>query len=130
VTPVIVTGPAPTPAGGPITAGTYDLVSVNVYPGPDAGTNNGQSDQRSTWIISSVTSTSLSLDVIEVSGTTTKRQSGAVTIAGSNVTFAPTCPSGGNGGGSAAYTATTTTFTLFDMGDSGDLRVKVYNKRN
>jgi hypothetical protein len=69
------------------------------------------------------------LDVLEISGTSIKRQSGPVTISGMDVTFAPTCPSGGNGGGSAKYSATTTTFTLFENANNGDLRVRLYNLR-
>jgi len=72
----------------------------------------------------------LMLDVVEISGTSIQRQSGPVTISGSDVTFAPTCPTGGNGGGSAQYTATATTFTLFETGNGGDLRVRVYHLRS
>ena len=72
------------------------------------------------------------LDVNETSGTSIKRQSGPVTISGSTVTFAPTCPTGGNNGGSAGFTATATTFTLIDNNGNGNgaIRVQVYNKRN
>jgi hypothetical protein len=129
VVAVLGTGTPPSPGGGTILAGTYDLVSVTVYPA-DGGTNTNQSDKRATIVASSVTSTSLMLDVVEISGTSIQRQSGPVAISGSDVTFSPTCPSGGNGGGSAKYTATATTFTLFEQGGSGDLRVRVYNKRN
>jgi hypothetical protein len=128
VTETLGAGSAPSPAGGTIVAGTYDLTSMVRYASADGG-NNTSDDRRQTLVISSVIGGSFALQITQVSGTTVERQAGGVIASGTQVTFTPTCPIGGNGGGSAGYTATSTTFTLFDMTNGGDLRLSVFTKR-
>jgi hypothetical protein len=132
VTSTVGSGTPPTPAGGSIVAGTFDLTSLTVYPIADAGTQTGTDTRREALAFSAVTTSTLTLQMTQASGTTIARQAGTVVISGSQVTFTPTCPppgDAGDNGGSAGFTATSTTFTLFDTGDGGDLRVSVYTKR-
>jgi hypothetical protein len=119
---------APTPAGGTIVAGTYNLVSTTFFGSADAG--NQQGDRRATLKPSAVTATSLTLDQIEVSGTHVDISTGTVAISGTMVTYTPTCPppgDGGDHGGSANFTATPTTFTLIQS-KNGGTTVDVYTK--
>jgi hypothetical protein len=133
VTSTLGTGTPPIPGGGPIQGGTYDLTSLVVYPTADAGVPQVGSDPRRGAIaFPAVTTGSFVIQMTESSGTTFDRQAGTVVAAGTQVTFAPTCPprgDAGNSGGSAGYTATATTFTLFDTGDDGNLRLNLYTKR-
>jgi hypothetical protein len=128
VTETLGTGSAPSPAGGTIAAGIYDLTSMTRYAGPDGG-GGGSDARQASLAVSSVIANSFALQITEVSGTSVRRQSGTVVASGTQVTFTAACPIGGDGGGTASYTATATSFTLFDMTDSGDLRVSVYTKR-
>jgi hypothetical protein len=132
VTETLGTGTPPSPAGGAIVAGSYDLTSVTVYPTADAGAQLGAEARREVLAASSVTATSLTLQMTQASGTTVVRQAGSVSVSGDQVSFTPTCPppgDAGDNGGSAGFTATTTTFTLFDTGDNGAFRVSQYQKR-
>jgi hypothetical protein len=132
VTAVLGTGTPPSPAGGAIAAGIYDLTSEIVYPTGDAGVELGEESRREVLAASSVTNTTLTVQMTQASGTTVVRQSGPVAISGAQVSFTPTCPppgDAGDNGGSAGFTATATTFTLFDGGDNGALRVSLYKKR-
>ena len=122
------TATAPTPAGGTIVAGTYNLSSSTFYGPADGG--NGQGDVRKTLVASSVTATSFTLDETDMSGARVDRTHGTVAISGTTVTYTPSCPApgdGGDNGGSASFTATSTTFTLIDS-KSGGTRVEVYTK--
>jgi hypothetical protein len=132
VTATLGTGTPPNPAGGPIAAGIYDLTSLTVYPAADAGTQVDTESRREVLAASSVTATSLTLQMTQASGTTVVRQAGSVAVSGMQVSFTPTCPppgDGGDNGGTAEFTATATTFTLFDMGDGSAVRVSVYHLR-
>ena len=125
----ISTATAPTPAGGTIVAGTYNLTSWTVYTTADSGTNQ-QSSRRETLVVSGVVGATFTLDQAQVSGTATDRAHGTVVSTGTMVTFTPTCPPAGDGGdkgGSASYTATATTFSLIES-KNGDTSVKVYTK--
>jgi hypothetical protein len=119
---------APTPAGGTIVAGTYDLTTMTVYGAPpDSGLDSAK---RGVIMISVGTgANTFNIQVAEQSGTTLQRQSG-VAVANSaqqQITFTPSCPNGNNGGPSP-YSATSTTFTLFED-QNGGTRVNIYTKR-
>jgi hypothetical protein len=104
------------------------LTSETLYSAGDGGGLQG--DRRETFAVSSVTSTSFTLDQVTVSGTHTERTRGTVAVAGTMVTYTPTCPppgDGGDHGGSANFTATSTTFTLIQS-KSGATQISVYTK--
>ncbi|HSZ82918.1 MAG TPA: hypothetical protein VLA14_11580 [Polyangia bacterium] len=126
-------GTPPTPGGGPIQGGTYDLTSLTVYPTSDAGVQVGdEAPRRGTLVIPAVTTGTFTIQMTQASGAAVERQAGTVVVVGSNVMFTPTCPppgDAGGSGGSAGFTATATTFTLFEMGDNGVLNVDLYTKR-
>jgi hypothetical protein len=126
------TGTPPTPGGGPIQGGTYDLTSLTVYPTSDAGVLSGEAPRRGTLVIPTVTTGTFTIQMTQSSGATVERQAGTVVVVGSDVMFTPTCPppgDAGGSGGSAGFTATLTTFTLFEMGDNGVVNVNLYTKR-
>jgi hypothetical protein len=124
----IGTGLAPSPAGGTIVAGTYDLTSMIRYPGTDGGSDTSDV-RRQSLMVSSIIGNSFSIQITEVSGSSVQRQAGTVVASGTQVSFTPACPLGGDGGGTAGYSATATTFALFDMNGSGDLRVSMFMRR-
>ena len=117
VTPTFVTtSSGPTPAGGTLVAGTYNLIS-DVYFGPADAAAPTPGSVRQTLVFSNVTASSLTLDQVSVSGTASNRSHGTVTFSGTTVTYTSTCPAtdaGGDQGGSASYTsATSGSSTLF-----------------
>jgi len=119
-------GQVPTANGGTIIAGTYDLTSRKVY-GSDGGVT--LSAQMSSLTISAVTpGVSFTLDTIDESGTQVQRASGPVTISGTTLTFAPTCPVGSNQGGTVSYTANGANLTIIETKSDGSTTVSVYNK--
>ena len=117
----------PTPAGGTVIPGTYELMSMTIYGAPDSGLD---SDRRGTIMISAGSGANMfNVQVAEQGGTSLQRQSG-MAIADSaqkQITFTPSCPNG-DSGGSSPYSATATTFTLFED-HNGGTRVNVYLKR-
>ena len=124
---------APTPGGGSVANGTYELTSSTFYGTlPDGG---GSSDgdfgtRRETFVVKNATASSFTLDQFQAQGGQTASEEGSVTISGSMVTYTQSCPApgdGGNNGGSAGFTATGTTFTLI-MNKSGGTLVRVYTK--
>lgn len=129
VTQQLSTATAPTPAGGTIAAGTYNLTSLTLYNPPEGG---GQSsDRRETLVVSAVTAGSFTLDQVHASGSIAQRSHGTVTVSGTMVTFTPTCPppgDGGDSGGSAGFTATSTTITLIEDHGGGTFQVSVFTK--
>jgi hypothetical protein len=128
VTETLGTGSPPSPAGGTVGAGTYDLTSMVRYPTADGGSNMDE-DRRETLRVSSVVGSAFSLEMTRVSGTSVQRQAGGVVASETQVTFTPTCPVGSDSGGTAGYSSTSTTFTLFDMNGAGELRLSTYTKR-
>jgi hypothetical protein len=131
VTELVVTGPTPTPTGGSVAAGTYNLTSVSLYNTPDGSAPVTQMGRR-TLVVSGVLGTSFTLDQVETSGARTDRSHGTVAIAGTTATFTPTCPppsDAGNNGGTVGFTSTATTITLINSpkGD-GSVEVDVYTK--
>lgn len=130
VTPTAGTGTPPTPTGGPIQVGTYDLVSATRYLGPDGGTINTQ-PLRETIVISADGS-GFTYDEVSISGLRRSRQHGTATNTGTPLTDTLTCPPPGDGGTKSAslgYTANGTTFTLFVSEGGGGTSVNVYMKR-
>ncbi len=136
VTPMFISvGSGPTPMGGTIVAGTYDLISDVTYGPADAAHGNTR-DLRQTLVFSNVTSSSATLDQVSTSGTAFNRSHGALTFSGTAATFTPTCPAadaGGDTGGSASYSvASSTTGTLFMLIQSkdGQTEVSIFSKAN
>jgi hypothetical protein len=122
---------APTPAGGAFAGGTYNLVSEILY-GP-AGTDflSGQPFQQ-TYVLSDVTSTSFTLDQVEILGTVVARSHETAAVAGMTATFSQSCPdpdAGIDWGGSYEFTATPSSITLFRSvnGVTGVVEVRVYD---
>jgi hypothetical protein len=114
-----------------MTPGTYDLTSGTSFASPDGGTSN-QSSRRETVVVTG-SGDSFTVQIAQRSGTTFRRQTGSLTMSGTNATFAPTCPPPGDGndtGGTFGYSASGSTFTVFDMTGSGGTRVSVYTRRN
>jgi hypothetical protein len=132
VTPTVSSGTAPTPVGGSVVAGTYNLTASTFYGTlSDGGGQNGdfQTD-REAFIVKNPTATSFTLDQVRVSGSVTETDEGMVAISSTTVTYTPTCPppgDGGNQGGSASFTATSAAFTLIQSENGGTL-VKIYTK--
>jgi len=135
VTPQLSTVTAPTGAGGPISNGTFLLTSETLYADPDAGialTNGAltQAARRQTFVLSNATSTSFTLDQVSISGTRTGRSHGTAAVAGTMVTFTPTCPpptDAGDDSNNGTFTFTGTTITLIQSTAVGTL-VSVYTK--
>lgn len=135
VTPQLSTGTVPTGMGGPISNGTFLLTSETLYADPDAGITSvdgglPQGARRQTFVLSNATSTSFTLDQVTISGTRTGRSHGTAAIAGTMVTFTPTCPpptDGGDDGNTGTFTATSATITLIQSAAAGTV-VSVYTK--
>jgi len=132
VTTTMASGAAPTPAGGTVTDGSYELTSSTFYGTlPDGGENGDFQTQRQTFIVTSAAVSSFSLVQLTARGTENESQQGTVSVSTvTTITYTPMCPApgdGGNQGGSAKFTATSTTFTLFLSEDGGTL-VRVYTK--
>jgi hypothetical protein len=125
------TSAPPSPAGGTLTAGTYNLISVTDYVAADAAAPVA-GDARQTIVLSNVTATSLTLDEAISSGTFLYRSSGTVAIDGLNSNYTVTCPAtdGGNPVQPTQFTATSSGFTLFEQENTGILRVTVFTKAN
>ena len=124
---------APTPAGGAVANGTYELTSSTFYGTlPDSGTSTGDfSTRRETYVVKSATATSFTLDQFQAEGTYSASEEGTVAISGSTATYTQTCPApgdGGNNGGSAGFTSNGTTFTLIMNTNAGTL-VRIYTAR-
>ena len=134
MTATLGTGTAPTPAGGAIQGGTYDLdVAHGSHATSDAGVQaSDEQPRRGALVIPAITTGTFTIQMTQSSGAAVERQAGSVVVSGSEVMFTPTCPppgDGGDSGGTAAFTATATTFTLFEMGGNGALNVNLYTKR-
>jgi hypothetical protein len=130
VTATLASGAPPAPGGGSIQAGTYDLVSRTVYPGPDAGASNDE-PRRETVVLTGG-GTSATVEMAQMSGSMLERQSGMISASGTQLTFTQTCPppvDGGDNGGTVGFDATGTSFTIHDTGDNGEIRIDVYMKR-
>src|SRR5262249_18015472 len=114
---VVVTmasGAPPTAMGGSVVNGTYELTSSVFYGNlADAGGSDGDlSTRRETFVVKNATATAFTLDQFRVDGTQVSSEEGSVTISGSTVTYAPTCPppgDGGNNGGPGGFTSDGTT---------------------
>src|SRR5436190_6385195 len=128
------TAAAPTPAGGAFAAGTYNLTSETLYGSAELQADflPGQPFRR-TYVLSDVTSTSFTLDLVETLGTIVARAHETVAVSGMTATFTPTCPPADAGavwGGSDEFTVTSTSITLIRpvTGVSGLIDVRVYDK--
>ncbi len=131
VTATVSTGTAPTPGGGAISPGTYNLASVTVYNLPDAG-NQTLVVGRETIVVGTVTAGSFPLERVSVSGTRRSSSSGTAMVTGTTVTFTRTCPppgDAGDTGGTVGFTATGSSVTLIDSSSGdGSIEVSLYTK--
>jgi hypothetical protein len=128
------TGAPPAPGGGTIQTGTYDLISITVYPG-DSGTVQVLSPVRKTVTVAHGTAGAYDTQEVDVSGSYVRRQNGSITTSAAMLTFTQTCPTtdgGNNANGTAGYTVTTgnmATLTVFEPQGSSATVVEVYQKR-
>ena len=118
-TVTIGTGSPPAATGGQWVAGTYDLTSRTIYNAPDGG-DPGSGARRETVVVTG-SGNNFTVEMSQMSGTMLRRQSGTVTTttAGTQFTFAPTCPPPGDGsdsGGTLDYSISGSTFTIYDHG--------------
>ena len=126
----IGTGTPPAATGGQWVAGTYDMTSRTVYNPADGGDNDTE-DRRETVVVTG-SGNNLTVQISQISGTKRRRQTGTITVSGTQATFAPTCPTPGDGGdtgGTFGFSTDGTAFTIHDMSGSGTLRLDVYTKR-
>jgi hypothetical protein len=132
VTETFSTATPQIPAGGAFAAGTYNLTSLTDYLAADAAVPTNGLTARQTYVVSNVTSTSLTLAQAESSGTVLDRSSGTVAISGMSATYTATCPvtDAGNQGGTDQFTASASGFTLFEARGNGETRVSVFAKAN
>ena len=106
------TATAPTPAGGTIAPGLYDLTAATWY-------DNASSAIGNLRMAMQITSTDIQ-DVDDESGTL-RRENETYTTSGADLTFTTwTCPGSGTNGTVDQYTATATTLDLF-WNDSGTI---------
>jgi len=132
-TVTIGTGSPPAATGGQWVAGTYDLTARTVYNAPDG--NDPTVDTRRETVVVTGSGTSFTVQMVQMSGTQMRRQSGTVTTSSAThqFTFTPTCPGpddGGDSGGTLDYSVDGSTFTIYDMGGDGTIRVDVYTRRS
>jgi hypothetical protein len=129
------TSAAPTPAGGTLSAGTYDLTSVTLHSALAADGGRPTEFPRRETVVLTGTGNNFTVQTAQVSGTTVERQNGTLTATGTQATFAQTCPppgdGGDDGGGTFGYTVGTMTFTIIEATGSstGAIRVAVYTQR-
>jgi hypothetical protein len=134
VTATVATGAAPAGSGGTIETGTYDLVSITLYPG-DAGAFQVLSPVRKTVTIAHGTAGAFDTQEVDAAGTYLRRQNGSITVSGSMLTFTPTCPTtdgGNNGAGTVGFTFTpgaTATLAVVEPHGNNASVVEVYQKR-
>lgn len=103
------TGTAPTPAGGTIVLGHYQLTSFVVYGGAAPPIT----------VSESIDLTATTLNVIGVAmGMPEQRVSLSYTASGTTFTTTPVCPTGGSPG-SSGYTADATHFIVMSTSSSG-----------
>ena len=128
VTLMVTTDAAPTPAGGALQAGTYELASRIFHLAPDAGTSPVSVVRRETVVLSG-SGNNFTVQIGQLSGTTLIRQSATAVTAAGQLTVTATCPPRDGGGGQAqSYTATATSFAVFEVQAQGT-RVDTYMKR-
>jgi len=135
VSATISNNPLPTPAGGNISQGTYDLTSITVYSG-DAAVPNVLSPVRKTVMLTNDTANTLKMQETDVSGSFIRRQEGIVTTTatGTTLTLTQTCPTidAGSNMFTSGYTYTagaTTTLTVFEDHGANGIVAEVWQKR-
>jgi fibronectin-binding autotransporter adhesin len=132
VTATRATGTAPTPSGGTVVAGTYNLTAVTVYGAPaDASVQNAVPIGRETVVVSNVTSGSFTAALVQQAGTEIASTEYSQAISGSMLTATQTCPPAGDAGASSApasFTATSTTIDVFISTGTGVTVVESFQK--
>ena len=135
VSATISNNPPPTPAGGNISQGTYDLTSITVYSG-DAAVPNVLSPVRKTVMLTNDTANTLKMQETDVSGSFIRRQEGIVTTTatGTTLTLTQSCPTidAGSNMFTSGYTYTvgaTTTLTIFEDHGANGIVAEVWQKR-
>jgi hypothetical protein len=107
----MVASAAPAPIGGAITDGTYHLTDVSLYTGV-----GGNSGPLALSIKQTISIHGDSVDVAEEANGKVTRLTEVITLAGSSVSMARTCPSAMQGG-SGTYSVKGNAFVLFLVND-------------
>ncbi len=127
VTPMYSSATPPTPSGGTLVPGTYNLIAVTLYVA-DGGTGTAGEARRST-LVSNYPDLSLVDEAMESDGGCTYvRQVGTTVGSGTNITFTPSCPACTNCGGSIEYSVNGNELTLFE-GSGPGLRTQTFTKQ-
>ncbi|MEW5741692.1 MAG: hypothetical protein AB1938_22425, partial [Myxococcota bacterium] len=115
----------PAPAGGTLTGGRYVMTSVVLFT-TDGGAGPTGARENEAFELATNTVQSVVQREVEDGGCEVSREAGTVTFAGTQLTYASTCPGGGAGG--MSYTATSSTLVLFQ--DEGGLtRIVTYTRQ-
>ena len=124
--------------GGTIQTGTYNLISITVYPG-DSGANQVLSPVRKTITIAHASGGAYDVQEVDAAGSYVRRQNGSITTSGTGtaamLTFTQSCPTtdgGNNANGMAGYTVMTgnmATLTVIEPRGNGASVVEVYEKQ-
>jgi hypothetical protein len=126
------TAAPPTPEGGAIQEGTYDLVGITIYPG-DSGNTDVFVPRRKTVAITNVTATTADIQQAEQQGSTVDRESGSLALSGHTLTFTQSCPTADGGAGDTSgmvdFTYDAGTMTIIETHGGGAIVVEVYQKR-
>jgi hypothetical protein len=128
------TATPPAPAGGAFAAGTYNLASETFYGSAEVeATFRPGQPFRLTYVLSDITPTSFTLDLVEPVGTFVARAHETAAVSGMTVTFTQTCPpadAGFDWGESDDFTATSSSIALFSplTGNTGAIVVRVFDK--
>lgn len=127
VTPMFSSATPPTPSGGTLIPGTYNLIAITHY-AVDGGSGAAGEPRRST-LVSNYPDLSLVDEAMDSDGGCTYvRQVGTTVGSGTNITFTPSCPSCTNCGGSIEYSVNGNELTLFE-GSGPGLRTQTFTKQ-
>lgn len=118
----------PTPSGGTLIPGTYNLTAVTYY--VTDGGSGAAGGQRKSTIVSNYPNLSLVDGILESDGGCTYvRQVGTTVGTGTQITFTPSCPSCTNCDVMLDYSVAGNELTIFENPGSPNLRTQTYTKQ-
>jgi hypothetical protein len=123
VTPTAVAATAPTPAGGTLVDGTYDLTALTLYTGPGVSASPPSGTFSAVYQITG----NIAQQVGRLNGSEA-RYTSTFTISGTTFLSADTCPMPKQNSDSVSITATPTGFRVYDSVTGGILE-QSYTKR-